>query len=138
MGLVPRMSATVSKYKAVKRRSFCTNCANDSITKGSDRSDFCAVEDMLRWADTSHATNSASSLLKPCSLQKRLASTVPKVEWSPPRPLAMSWNKAAKYNKCGPSNWLKSWLQSGNSCFSSALAKRLKLASTLRMCSSTV
>ena len=48
-------------------------------TSGSDRSCFCAVDDMVRWCSTSQATSSASSRGRPCSRQKRRASRAPSV-----------------------------------------------------------
>ena len=45
-GLVPRMSATVSRYSAVSRRSVPTLRAKAAITSGSVRSCFCAVDDI--------------------------------------------------------------------------------------------
>ena len=95
-GLVPRMSATVSRYSAVSRYSSLTMLENHSMTAGSDKSDFCAVLDITRCDSTSHATRLLSALLRPCALQNLRASMVPNVEWSPPRPLAMSWNNAAR------------------------------------------
>ena len=37
----------------------------------------------------------------PWSRQKRRTSRAPSSEWSPPRPLAMSWNSAAMYSTQG-------------------------------------
>ena len=79
-GLVPRISATVSKYKAFKRLSLLTKSANFSMTLGSDKSVFCAVLDITKCVSTNQATNSASAFGKPCDLQKRRASKVPSVE----------------------------------------------------------
>ncbi|MNT51056.1 hypothetical protein D3C72_1880050 [compost metagenome] len=47
-GLVPRMSATVSRYKPVRWRSSLTTFAKAAMTSGSDKSCFCATCDMVR------------------------------------------------------------------------------------------
>ena len=60
-GLVPRMSATVSRYSAARRRSVLTFAANASTTAWSLISCFCAVIDMVRCCSTSHTTSAVSS-----------------------------------------------------------------------------
>jgi hypothetical protein len=62
---------------------------------------------------------------------------MPSFEWSPPRPLAMSWNSAATYSTHGLKLAI-SWLQNGYSCACSAMVKRRILRTTIRMCWSTV
>ena len=79
-----------------------TLAANASTTAGSPMSCFCAVADIIRCCSTSHTTRSVSSRESSCSRQKRRASARPSVEWSPPRPLAMSWNSPAIYSSLRP------------------------------------
>ncbi|OQB99231.1 MAG: hypothetical protein BWX79_03194 [Alphaproteobacteria bacterium ADurb.Bin100] len=79
-----------------------------------------------------------SSFPMPCSRQKRRTSTAPNSEWSPPRPFAMSWNRAATYSTHGLSQPAASCEQKGYSCACSAMKKRRMLRNTIRMCWSTV
>src|SRR5262252_8008566 len=60
-GLVPRMSATVSRYSATRRRSVPTISAKRRTTSGSDRSCFCATADMVRWFSTRNVTRFVSA-----------------------------------------------------------------------------
>ena len=97
LGLVPRMSATVSRYSAIRRRSSPILAANASTTAGSVMSCFCAVSDIVRCSvdEPGDETRRLRSI-SPCCAQKRCASRAPSVEWSPPRPFAMSWKRPAR------------------------------------------
>ncbi len=138
LGLVPRMSATVRRYSAVRWRSSLTTAAKAWITSGSDRSCFCATVDMVRCCSTRNTTSSVSSIDMPWSRQNPRASIMPSLEWSPPRPLAMSWNRAATYSSQRSWKSAISWLQNGYSCACSGIVKRRRLRITIMMCWSTV
>ena len=75
-----------------------------AITSGSDRSCFCATRDIVRCCSTRNSTSSRV-LARRCRGRGRSAraSRAPSSEWSPPRPLAMSWNSAATYSTQGRS-----------------------------------
>ena len=99
--MVPAMSAQVSRYRWSRRSRSATSVAKRWITSGSAMSCFCAVTDISRCWRTSQATSAVSPSDRPCAWQNSRASSAPSSEWSPPRPLAMSWNRPASSSSSG-------------------------------------
>ncbi len=94
-GPTARMSTMVSRRSKRSRSGLCTVSQKSRIVLKSDRSRLNAVADISRCQRTSQATVSVSASLNPSRGQSRSATSAPRIEWSPPRPLAMSCSSTA-------------------------------------------
>ncbi len=87
---------------------------------------------------TSQAVASVSSAVKPTRGPIFSAISAPRIEWSPPRPFAMSWSSVAKYSTRRESMVGMIAVANGNSSFKAPVSILFKMPIAISECSSTV